>query len=72
MSDNVNNPEHYTYGKIKCIDLIEQVTEGMGGKQAFCIGNALKYIFRHTHKNGSEDIEKAIWYLNEYLGKHNE
>ena len=27
MSDNVNNPEHYTYGKIKCIDLIEQVTE---------------------------------------------
>ena len=46
MSDNVNNPEHYTYGKIKCIDLIEQVTEGMEGKQAFCIGNALKYIFR--------------------------
>lgn len=26
-------------------------------------GNALKYICRHAHKNGIEDINKAIHYL---------
>ena len=30
----------------------------------FCLCNALKYIYRHRRKNGLEDIQKAIWYLN--------
>ena len=29
----------------------------------FCEGNAIKYICRHENKNGVEDIDKAIHYL---------
>lgn len=33
----------------------------------FCVCNAFKYVWRHSRKNGLEDIKKAIWYLNKYL-----
>lgn len=29
----------------------------------FCLGNAVKYIWRADHKNGVEDLEKAAWYI---------
>lgn len=67
--DEVNHPSHYTNSKaicsqceatIECID----VTRHMG----FNLGNAMKYIWRHEMKNGRTDIEKAIWYLRDYLG----
>ena len=29
----------------------------------FCEGNAIKYICRHENKNGIQDIDKAIHYL---------
>jgi len=29
----------------------------------YCEGNAIKYITRHKKKNGSEDLLKAIHYL---------
>ena len=29
----------------------------------FCLGNAFKYVYRYQHKNGTEDLKKAIWYL---------
>lgn len=64
--DNVNNPKHYTDSKYECIDVMTEVF----GKEAvknFCICNAFKYIWRHTKKNGVEDIKKAIWYLNRYV-----
>ena len=32
-------------------------------KLLFAEGNAIKYICRHSHKNGVEDIDKAIHYL---------
>jgi hypothetical protein len=67
MQDNVNKPEHYTYGKYECIDVIKEVTSDLTGEEAFCIGNALKYIWRWRHKNGTEDIKKAIWYLNRII-----
>lgn len=25
------------------------------------------YLYRHSRKNGLEDIKKAIWYLNKYV-----
>lgn len=65
--DNINKPEHYTYGKYECIDVIKEVTSNLTGEEAFCIGNALKYIWRWRHKNGTEDIKKAIWYLNRII-----
>jgi len=55
--DPVNHPRHYTNhpSGIECI----QVAEHMG----FCLGNAIKYIWRADMKNGIEDLEKAIWYI---------
>jgi polyferredoxin len=67
--DPVSHPKHYTSGKahcecgrkIECIDIARHLD--------FDLGNALKYIWRSEHKNGAEDIKKAIWYLNDYLEK---
>lgn len=35
----------------------------------FTLGNAIKYIWRADLKNGTEDLEKAIWYLNREMEK---
>ena len=65
--DSVNHPEHYTAGGIECIEAIKAATEGLPGIQAVCVGNAIKYVWRFSRKNGAEDIEKAIWYLRRLL-----
>jgi hypothetical protein len=60
MSDNVNNPSHYT--RFKGIEVI-QLTEQLN----FCRGNAVKYIARAGAKDSAkeiEDLQKAIWYIN--------
>lgn len=62
--DNVNHPAHYTAGGVECIDALEAATEGLQGIVAVCAANAIKYIWRFSRKNGAEDIDKAIWYLN--------
>jgi hypothetical protein len=62
MQDVVNSPPHYQ-GKTEVIEMIEQLTEGMEGKKAYCLGNVVKYLFRHEKKNGTEDLQKAKWYL---------
>lgn len=59
MTDMVNHPPHYTAhpSGVECI----QITEHMN----FCLGNALKYIWRADLKGaGVEDLEKAVFYLN--------
>jgi hypothetical protein len=30
---------------------------------SFCLGNTVKYIARHNHKNKVQDLKKALWYL---------
>ena len=55
--DKVNNPSHYTSGKIEVIDFIEDQ------KFNYHRGNAIKYICRAGKKDKSkevEDLEKAI------------
>ena len=32
-------------------------------KLLFAEGNAIKYICRHSYKNGKEDLKKAIHYI---------
>jgi Protein of unknwon function (DUF3310) len=61
--DQVNHPSHYTShpSGVECI----QITRHMG----FNLGNALKYIWRADLKNGVEDLEKAIWYLQDEIAK---
>ena len=64
--DNVNHPSHYETGKFECIDVMLE-TQGEEAVKAFCICNAMKYLYRHKRKNGDEDVRKASWYLNKYL-----
>lgn len=68
VSDSVNHPSHYTHGKIETIDKIEDVL-GLEGFQAYCVGNAIKYLDRYKLKNGFEDIKKAKRYLEFYIEK---
>lgn len=58
MHDPVNHPSHYCShpSGIECI----AVTEHMN----FNVGNAIKYLWRESHKNGIEDLKKAAWYIN--------
>lgn len=63
---NVNHPTHYNQGTIEVIDYIKDSLtneEYLG----FIKGNVIKYIARANHKNGTEDLEKAHWYLTHYL-----
>jgi Protein of unknwon function (DUF3310) len=58
LHDPVAHPKHYTQhpSGIECI----QITEHMG----FCLGNAVKYIWRADLKGNSiEDLKKAVWYI---------
>lgn len=59
INDLVNHPPHYTAhpSGIECI----QITETMN----FCLGNAIKYIWRSDLKHDAiEDLKKAVWYVN--------
>ena len=54
-----------TYYHKNGVDVIKMI-ELLRGKQAakeFCIGNVLKYTIRYDRKNGIEDLEKAITYI---------
>ena len=60
--DKVNHPNHYTFGSIEVIDYIrDKMTPDEF--QGYCMGNILKYISRHKHKAGVEDLKKAQVYL---------
>jgi hypothetical protein len=70
--DPVNRPVHYNSSGIECIDAIEAMTEKMSGFTAPHAANVLKYLWRHQYKNGLEDIDKAIWYLNRLKKRYKE
>lgn len=64
QNDPVNHPSHYTFhpSKIECIE----ITQHMG----FCLGNAMKYIWRADLKNDAiEDLKKAEWYIRKEIEK---
>ena len=66
MNDNVNHPQHYCKhpSGVECIEITEHYD--------FCVGNAIKYLWRAGLKSDSgmtdkekqvEDLRKAIWYI---------
>ena len=64
MNDNVNHPKHYTSDPsgIECIEISEN--------WSFCLGNALKYIWRSGKKDAEaeiQDLQKAVWYINDEI-----
>jgi hypothetical protein len=62
--NDINHPQHYTYGAIEVIDAIE--AWGLD----FHLGNVVKYVARSEHKgNQLKDLKKAQWYLNRKISK---
>ena len=64
--DKVNHPSHYIShpSGIECIEVTEHFN--------FCIGNAIKYLWRSGLKhNEVEDLRKAIWYIERELDRIN-
>lgn len=66
-TSNVNHPKHYTKGNIECIDAIAEAIKELQGMEAMCTGNAIKYLWRWKHKNGIEDLQKCIFYINKLI-----
>lgn len=68
IKEMVDHPDHYqTESGLETIDVIEAFTSDMKGIEAFCTGNAIKYLCRWKKKNGIEDLKKAQWYLNRLI-----
>lgn len=61
------NPTYYKKGKFECIDVLEELLQGVSGATAFCLGNCIKYLWRFNQKNGVEDLKKARWYLDKLI-----
>lgn len=61
--DVVNRPAHYAQGDIECIDAIKSAVKDLEGFDAYGTGTVIKYVWRHAHKNGVEDLRKARWFL---------
>ena len=63
MECNVVHPKHYIQhpSGVECITITEHMN--------FCLGNAIKYIWRADLKGGVEDLEKAKWYIQREIEK---
>lgn len=63
MECNVVHPKHYIQhpSGVECITITEHMN--------FCLGNAVKYIWRADLKGGVEDLEKAKWYIQREIEK---
>ena len=63
MSETVNGPKHYDGDA--CMVAIEE-TLGPDKAIGFCLGNAIKYMWRAGKKDPTKDAEdraKAMWYV---------
>lgn len=54
---------------LEVIDVIEAFTFDLRGIEATDTGNIIKYICRWKHKNGLQDLKKAMWYI-QHLIEH--
>lgn len=63
INKNVN-PPHYKKGEVECIEAIKSAVVGKDGFAGYLVGNAIKYLWRYEDKNGVEDIQKGLWYIN--------
>ena len=65
-AEAVAHPAHYNTGNIEVIDFIED--QGLD----FNLGNVVKYVSRAAHKgHRTDDLRKALWYLQRELNKCN-
>ena len=65
QKEQVNHPNHYNQGQYECIAVMESIY-GIEATMNFCLLCAFKYTWRTNDKDGIQDIDKAIWYLQKY------
>jgi len=68
MTDPIN-PDHYQRDGVECIDAIKAATSNLEGPEAYCTGNAIKYLWRWNEKGGKTDLRKAMWYINDMIAE---
>ena len=61
--DVVNHPLHYKQFSREVIDTMADISTSEEFKGYLKL-NAIKYLSRYQGKNGVEDLEKAVWYIN--------
>ena len=60
----VSHPDHYqSKTGLEVIEVIEAFTSDLTGIEAVDTANVIKYICRWKKKNGLQDLNKAMWYL---------
>jgi hypothetical protein len=69
QNDPVNQPPHYTAGKIEVIEILEQTAAGAPDPvSAGLQWQTLKYLLRMWLKgNPAQDAQKARWYLDRLI-----
>ena len=62
-SDMSHHPDHYTWKGTECKKVIELMTRGLSGAEAYYMGNIIKYLY-HYPKKGTllSDLSKAVEY----------
>lgn len=64
ISDPIHHPDHYTWKGIECKTVIEIMTLGLPGAEAYYMGNIIKYLYRYPRKGTIEtDLAKAEEYI---------
>ncbi len=63
MTDATNPPHYQAHPSgVECIEITEHMN--------FCLGNAIKYIWRAGLKNNAiEDLRKAQWYIDREIAR---
>lgn len=64
---DVINPSHYQRDGMECIDAIKAAVQNLSGAEAFETGNAIKYLWRWKEKGGKDDLNKAIWFIQDMV-----
>lgn len=63
-NEMVVHPNHYQLSiNIEVMDIINVIVKDFQGKNAFYVGNVVKYLLRAEKKNKLEDYKKALYYL---------
>lgn len=67
--DMVNHPNHYMLDLDSgvSVEVLEIIKASLSKEEfrGYLIGNNIKYLLRHSRKNGTEDLKKMCFYSKE-------
>ena len=68
MNEKIN-PQHYQRDGMECIDAIKAAVQNLSGAEAYETGSAIKYLWRWKEKGGKDDLNKAIWFIQDMIAE---